>query len=128
MSKLIRSKGGIVFEIVVLIFFLTSLARFSEAETGTPGGKLLMLDAEILEVEELKEPLGNAIYTVKDLSSGLTLRLYADRHRSLIQMGDAVIAAADVLGGGKATIIYRQTGDGELPEVIFARVSNIYYT
>lgn len=101
---------------------------FTEQGAGGEREEFLKLEAEILEVEELKEPLGSAIYTVKDLSSGSTVRLYADRHRSLVHMGDAPMAAADILWGGRATIIYRNLGEGKLPEVVFAKVSNIYYS
>ena len=84
------------------------------------------LNAEIVDVEELKEPLGSALYTVKDLSSGKTIKLYADVHRSLIQMGESIKSAGDVLGGSKATIIYQDSKASSTPEVVFAKVASSY--
>lgn len=87
---------------------------------------LAQLKGEVLEVEELKEPLGSAIYTVKDLSSGATIKFLADKRRSLIKIGDEIKTAGDVLGGNKVTIIYQKTADTKIPEIIFAKVTNAY--
>lgn len=86
------------------------------------------LDAEIMEVEELKEPYGAAIYTVKDLVTGQTLRLFVDPHRSLIQIGGKLAAAGDALGGSKVTVIYCKLPNQDMPEVIFARVNSSFYS
>ena len=98
------------------------------AESHQPAEGLIKMEAEILEVETLKDPLGNAIYTVKNLSSGQTLKLYADRHRSLVQVGNTPKEVVDLLGGEKATIVYRNPSKTtEMPEVVFARISESYY-
>lgn len=85
------------------------------------------VEVEIMEVEELKEPLGSAVFTVKDLASGQTLRFFADPYLSLIQSGNQTIAAGDVLGGSKATIIYQKSEKRDIPEIIFAQISGSYY-
>ena len=87
---------------------------------------LSQLKGEVLEVEELKEPLGSAIYTVKDLASGATVKFLADKNRSLVKIGDEIKAAGDVLGGSKVTIIYQKTSSQTLPEIVFAKVTNSY--
>lgn len=87
---------------------------------------LLKLKGEVLEVEELKGPLGSAIYTIKDLSSGATIKLFADRYRSLVKINDAVKSAGDVMGGSKVTIIYQKSENQKLPEIVFAKVTNSY--
>lgn len=108
--------------------FCGSPFAFSEEATAEiSSGKFFKLEGEIMEVEELREPRGAAIYTVKDLASGKTIKLFADPYRSLIQMGDEVKSAGDILGGSKATFIYRNTPDHDQPEVIFAKVTSSYY-
>ncbi|MBI4372235.1 MAG: hypothetical protein HY585_00740 [Candidatus Omnitrophica bacterium] len=100
---------------------------FSEAVVEESSGSFIKLEGEVLEVEELKDPKGAAVYTVKDLSTGNTIRLFADPYRSLIQMGDEVKSAGDVLGGSKVTFIYRKSPDQDTPEIIFAKVTSSYY-
>ena len=107
--------------------FLNPSPSFSEEVVQESANTLIQLNGEVLEVEELRDPEGAAIYTVKDLVSGKTVRLFADPYRSLIQMGDEIKSAADVLGGSKVTFIYRQVPDQDLPEVIFAKVTSSYY-
>ena len=85
------------------------------------------VQAEIMEVEELKEPPRSAIFMVKDLVSGKTLRFFADPYLSLIQSGGETIQAIDVLGGSKATIIYRKSEKRDIPEIVFAKISGSYY-
>ena len=85
------------------------------------------IDVEIMEVEELKEPAGSAIYTAKDLISGRTLRFFVDPYVSLIQSGGQSVSAGDVTGGSKATIIYRESSERNMSEVVFAQVSGSYY-
>lgn len=87
----------------------------------------MKLEGEILDTEELKEPLGAAVFTVKDFSSGRTFRLFADPYRSLIQLAGSTVSAGDVTSGGKATIIYRKDPKREIPEIIFAKISGTYY-
>ena len=127
MKKHVPTTGYLVFTFLVLILFLNASPSVAEDQTGKSGDKLLKLEAEILEVEELKEPLGSAIYTVKDLSSNSIIQLYEDRYRTLVRIAGSQMAVADVFGGGKATIIYRDSGKGKLPEVVFARIANAYY-
>ena len=98
-----------------------------EIGTQVATGEFKTVEVEILEVEEVKEPYGGAIYTTKNLISGETLRFFADPYLSLIQSGTEKINATDVLGGCKATIIYSESSDPELPEIIFAKISNSYY-
>ena len=100
------------------------------AETVAPefSQTLIKLDGEILEVEELKQPEGSAIYTVKDLSSGKTLRLFAHSYRTLVRMGTLSKTVGDVLGGSKVTIIYRNSPGKDVPEIIFVKVISSYYS
>ena len=106
--------------IVVLSVHAGSVSAYESAQP------LFKLNGEVLEVEELKEPLGSAIYTIKDLTSGTTVKLLADRYRSLIKIGDAAKPAGDILGGSKVTIIYQKSADQKLPEIVFAKVTNSY--
>ena len=106
---------------LALTLHLTSL--FAENTTSPP---LLQMKGEVLEVEELKEPLGNAVYTIKDLSSGATIKLLADRYRSLVKEGTAVKSVGDISGGSKVTIIYQNNPKQKLPEIVFAKVTNSY--
>ena len=93
----------------------------------TPGhSRLLHLKSEIMEVEELKEPLGSAIYTIKDISSGATVKLLADRYRSLVKIGGEIKSAGDVLGGSRVTVIYQISADQKMPEIVFAKVTTSY--
>ncbi len=111
------------------IIGLCGLALFVFAVTLSAEGNpnpLLQLKGEVLEVEELKEPLGSAIYTIKDLSTGATLKFLADRSRSLVKIGNDTKSAGDVLGGSKVTIIYQKTPAPNLPEIVFAKVTNSY--
>ena len=85
------------------------------------------IEAEIMEIEELKEPIGSAVYTVKDLASGKTLRFFVDPYVSLIQSGGQSVSAGDVVGGSKATIIYRESPERDVPEIVFAQISGSYY-
>ncbi len=120
------------FSIVVILFLVSGFhfpAAFAENETAKPKvGTLTKLECEVMEVEELKEPKGGAVYTVKDLSSGSTLRLFADPYRSLIQIGGIKKQAGDVLGGSKVTIIYQKSPDRDIPEIVFAKVTSSYYS
>lgn len=120
--------------ITLFLLFSPVLPVFSaEKETVEPplkssSGTFTKLDGEILEVEELKEPRGSAIFTIKDMASGKTLRLFADPHRSLIQIGGAPKPPADVLGGSKVRIIYRKSPGRDIPEIVFAKVASSYYS
>jgi len=118
---------------VAAILFFTFISNlpivFAEKEgVKSAVGTFTKLEGEIMEVEELNKPKGSAIYTVKDLSSGSTLKLFVDPYRSLIQMGGTRKQAGDVLGGTKVTIIYRKSPDREIPEIIFAKVTSSYYS
>lgn len=129
MKLLKRIQCCSVMAILFLIFMLNLPVGFAEKETTkTTTSTFSKLVGEIMEVEELKEPKGGAIYTVKDLSSGSTLKLFADPYRSLIQMGGEKKQAGDVLGGSKVTIIYRKSNDRDIPEIIFAKVTSSYYS
>lgn len=110
------------------MLFLTVPSTLRAKSPEVTKETLNRLDVEIIEVEELKEPHGSAIYMVKDLSSGETLRLYADPYRSLIQVGGKPHSAGDALGGSKATIICRKSQDQELAEIIFAKITSSYYS
>jgi hypothetical protein len=111
----------------VFIVVLIAMAALCFSQTFAEESKFKTIEAEILEVEELKEPLGSAILTAKDLTSGETIRLFADPSLSLFQSGDEKLDPGDVLGGSKATIIYRESSKRDLPEIIFATVSGSYY-
>ena len=118
-----RLKRTIAF---ILTLFVFTGQLFSTAGNHTEP-QLKRLRAEILEVEELKEPLGSAIYTVKDIVSGTTIRLYASVYSTVVRSGNEVIEAGDVSGGSRAVIIYKRARDQELPEVVFAQIINSYY-
>jgi len=129
MDSLKRVRNIIVLVILFLSLGLNCSVTFAEKEVQKPSnGTLKRLEAEIMEVEELKEPKGSVIFTVKDLSSGATLRLFADPYTSLVQMGGSQKQAGDVLGGSKVTIIYRKSPDRDIPEIIFAKVTSSYYS
>ena len=55
-----------------------------EGGRGNLAGELLTIEGEILEVDELKEPAGSAIYLVKNFATGETLKLFADAYRSVV--------------------------------------------
>ncbi len=114
----------VIVSFLIFLAFTLNLASIFAVESANP--PLLKLKGEVLEVEELKEPLGSAIYTIKDLSSGATVKLLADRFRSLVKINDTLKSAGDVLGGSKVTIIYQRSQDQNLPEIIFAKVTNSY--
>lgn len=103
-----------------------SSAVFSKTETQTPAAqlenRLFSVECEILEVNELKEPPGSAIYKVKVFDTGETMDLFADRDRTLIVAGTEVKKAPDVLGGTKATLIYGDAKEQDLPVIVFAKV------
>ncbi len=115
--------------IISTILMLNPRIIFAEkAVAQLTVGSLNKVECEIMEVEELKEPKGGVIYTVKDLSSGSTIKLFADPYRSLIQMGGTKKQAADIFGGSKVTIIYQKLPDRDIPEIIFAKVISSYYS
>ena len=89
---------------------------------------LIRMQGEVLEVAELTEPKGAAIYTVKDFESGETVKFFAHPYRSTVQIGNAVKSAADVLGGSKVSIIYQRSGNGDMPEVVFLKAASSYYS
>lgn len=111
-------------KILPVFIFIFLICRFAySAENISSFGQI---KGEVLDVEELKEPLGSAIYTIKDLSTGDTVKLFADAHRSLVKMGDVTKSVGDVLGGSKVTIIYQKSSKQNLPEVVFVKVTNSY--
>ena len=127
-----RGRGAHFFAPLFLIgcflFLSVNFAFSAPPASSAQKSSLEKLDVEITEVEELKDPYGAAIYTVKDLGTGKVLRLFVDPRHSLIQLGGKVVAAGDALGGSKATIIYQKVPDKDMPEVVFARVSSSYYS
>ena len=114
---------------LIICFVFHPVPVSAEEKTpASPGvSDFKTIEAEIMEVEELKEPMGSAVYTVKDLASGQTLRFFVDPYASLIQSGGQSVLAGDVVGGSKATIIYRQSQERNMPEIIFAQISGSYY-
>ena len=109
---------------VAIFLLMVHVISVSAQDSANP--PLLQLKGEVLEVEELKEPLGSAIYTVKDLSSGATIKFLADKNRSLVKIGGVTKSTGDVLGGSKVTIIYQKSPTQNLPEIVFAKVTNSY--
>ncbi len=129
MKILKRIRNTIFLVVLFSVLGFNFSTAFAEKKNATvPSGMLKKLEAEIMEAEELKEPKGSVIFTVKDLSSGATLRLFADPYTSLIQMGGSQKEVGDVLGGSKVTIIYRKSPDRDIPEIIFAKVTSSYYS
>ena len=84
------------------------------------------IQGEILEVEELREPVGAAIYLVKDFASGQTIKLFADPYRALIRSGNETQTASSLLPGSKVTVIYQKSEERDIPEVVFVKVSGSY--
>lgn len=127
--KLLRSLRSLAMTVSISYLVFTSVSVFAEgqASPNIQTDHFETVEAEIMEVEELKEPAGSAIFTVKDLASGKTLRFFADPYLSLIQSGGKTISAGDVLGGSKAAIIYRQSPERDTPEIIFAKINSSYY-
>lgn len=113
---------------LIFVLFLWTLIHYvgHAEESGKASPPLNQLKGEVMDVEELKEPLGSAIYTIKDLETGSTVKLYADPYRSLIKIGGATKSTGDVLGGSKVTIIYQKLPGQEMPEVVFAKVTNSF--
>lgn len=118
---------GLALVLAPVLMNLPSVFAQPDESEQAPSEALMKLEGEIIEVEELKNPLGSAIYTVKDFSSGATIKLFADRYRALIQIGNETRLPGDVLGGSRATIIYQQSGDPEKPEIVFAKIASSYY-
>lgn len=128
MKVIILLLSFLMVEFLPSVFFLKTSLSFAQETIQTPSETLVKLEGEILEVEELREPIGSAIYTVKDLSSGRTLRLFAHPYRTLIQIGSLPTAVGNVLGGSKATIIYKRTPKRDIPEIVFAKVAGSFYS
>ena len=128
MNKLLRIPNVLLWGTLCSTFFLSSPSVFSEKAIQKPSGTLTKFEGEVLEVEDLKEPKGGAIYTVKDLSSGRTIRLFADPYRTLVEMRGSTKSVGDVLGGNKVTIIYRKLPERDIPEVVFVKVTSSYYS
>ena len=117
----------------LMAFFLHLPHAFSEDEMETatekpatvqPSNHLSAVEGEIVEVNELKDPPGCAIYKVRVYETGETMELFADRDRSLILAGGESKNAPDILGGAKATIIYGEIKEQDLPVIVFARVAS----
>ena len=127
--RLLRSLRSLAMTVSISCLIFGSTAIFAEENTSQnpPASDFKTIEVEIMEVEELKEPLGGAIYTAKDLASGQTIRFFVDPYSSLIQSGGQAVSAGDVLGGSKATIIYRESQKRGMPEIVFALVSGFYY-
>ena len=117
-------KKNLITGFLVLSFLLHLNMVFADAPAQNE--TFQKLNGEIIDIEELKDPPGSAVYTVRDLSSGKVVRLFVNPYRSLIQMGGKIVAAGDPLGGSKAVFMFQQVSDREMPEVVFARVSSNY--
>jgi hypothetical protein len=91
-------------------------------------GFFSVLEGEILDVEESKEPEGSAILVIRDDFSGKTQRFLADPYRSTIQVRGVIKSISDVLGGSKATMIYQDGRSGKAPEVVYLKVMDTYQT
>lgn len=96
----------------------------TKIETVQPSNHLSFVEGEIVEVNELKDPAGCAIYKVKIFETGETIELFADADRSLILAGNESKEAAEILDGTKATIIYGEIKKQDLPIIVFARVAS----
>lgn len=120
--------GTLLLVFLPAVIFLIPEAICSEQSAEQFSQELKKLEGEILEVEELKEPQGAAIYTVRDFASGTTRRFFAHPYRTAVQMGVETQQVTDVIGGSKATIIYRDSADRETPEIVFAKVASTYYS
>ena len=128
LNTLIRRSGPLLVAFLCAGLLSNAYGIFAEAPTQDFSQTLMKLDGEIVEVEELREPEGSAIYTVKDLATGKTLRLFAHSYRTLVRMGTTLKTVGDVLGGSKVTIIYRNFPGEDVPEIIFVKVTSSYYS
>ncbi len=120
-----KSFFAILFAACLMI--VCSSVVFSEDErpaAAQPKSHLFSVDGEILEVNELRDPPGCAIYKVKIFGTGETMDLFADRDRTLILAGTETKKAPDVLGGTKATLIYGDEKEQDLPVIIFAKLAS----
>ena len=95
-----------------------------EGGRGNLAGELLTIEGEILEVDELKEPAGSAIYLVKNFATGETLKLFADAYRTVISAREKLKPVSEVLGGTKGTFLYRASDEQQMPVIVFAKVSD----
>lgn len=101
---------------------------FAEKAIEKKSPELKKLEGEILEVEELKTPQRAAIYTIRDLASGVKHRFFAHPYRTVIQIGDEPRAVTDVVSGSKIMIIYRDSTDSDTPEIVFGKVTVTFYS
>ena len=127
MKTLFFGRSFLVWVVVLTCFISSPVQVFAQDNDSKKAAvNFKSIETEILEVEELKDPIGAAIYTAKDLTSGETMRFFADPHLSLIQTGGQAVTPGDVSGGSKATIIYRAVPERDIPEIVFAMVSDSY--
>jgi len=104
---------------------------FSEAEPAGAapvrvGDSAFGFDGEVLKVTLLREPVGSAIYKVKNFSSGETVEVLADAYRTLVLIRGEVETPHDVLDGSKAQMIYRQRADSDMPTLTYIKVVSSY--
>ena len=112
-----------------LVFWLYLLARCGtlsaeEDPGGTVVGELLTMEGEILEVNELNEPAGSAVYSVRNFATGETLTLFADAYRTVIWSRERLKPVSEVLGGSKGTFLYQASSERPMPMLVFAKLSD----
>ena len=117
----------ILYGVCFLTVFLCPFRVFSADDapaTVQPSNHLSFVEGEIIEVNGLKDALGSAVYKIRIYETGETMELFADRDRSLILAGEEIKEAPDILGGAKATIIYGEIKERDLPVIVFARITS----
>ncbi len=110
-----------------MISSLLLISNVHASDAPKHSGDLLILNAEIMTIESLRDPLGAAVYTVRDLKDGSVSKLYADPHVTLVQVGGKTMEAADVPYGSRAKILYWESRDKtQMPRMSFVKARSSF--
>lgn len=122
-----KKQGMLSVMVFIGLFFVGMCVNVFGAELPKHTTDLRSLDGEIMEIESLHEPVGAAIYMVKDFSTGQMIKLYADPYETLVKVGSDTQAVSDVVLGSKAKILYRESKEkGGLPRMTFVKIRGSY--
>lgn len=114
---------------VLISFFGFERTQAEESKSSLreiSGPQLLVIEGEIAEVEELKEPKGSALFRVKDFVSGELREIFVDLYRTSIRIGNEAKTPHDVLPGSKATVIYEHSKETDRLEAISVKIRGSY--
>lgn len=116
-----------IFSIVVLsILILYPLQGWSETKSEVSVGAFAVLEGEIMDVERLKAPHQGAMVIVRDLITGKRIKFFAHPLRTTVIEAGRVTSIEDVLGGSKATLIYRESEGEDTPELVYLKAAGSY--